>query len=97
MPEHDWALALLTNASPGSLGFNAAARQRVLAACTGIVEQTAQQVMAATEVLTPYEGVYGGSGMRCRVTLGEAGDLVFTLHNDPEMLAQMFEQDDVPS
>ncbi|MCG5525891.1 beta-lactamase family protein [Ectothiorhodospira haloalkaliphila] len=97
LPEHDWALALLTNASPGGLGLNPVVRQRVLAACTGIVEETAQPVSAACEVLTLYEGLYGGRGMRCRVTLGEAGDLVFTLHNDPEMLAQMFEQDDVPS
>ena len=91
LPEHDWALALLTNASPGGLAFNQAVRQRVLAACTGMLEEYPRPVTAAPRTLNAYAGEYGTRGMRCRVAVGEAGDLVFTLLNDPELQALMCE------
>ncbi|WP_290652468.1 serine hydrolase domain-containing protein [Aquisalimonas sp.] len=96
LPEHDWALALLTNASPGGMALNQVAQRRVLAACTGIVEEQPQPLSAAPEVLTAYAGEYGARGMRCMVAVGEAGDLVFTLPNDPELLVLMFENGEVP-
>ncbi len=96
LPEHDWALALMTNASPGGLAFNQAARRRVLAACTEIVAEPPRSVQAAPETLTAYAGQYGARGMRCRVAVGESGDLELTLQNDPELLALMFENGEVP-
>ena len=96
LPEQDWALAVMTNASPGGLALNRIARQRVLAACTGIVEAEPQPVSAAPGVLTAYAGEYRARGMRCWVAVDEAGGLTFTLHNDPELLAQMFEDGEVP-
>ncbi|TVQ48817.1 MAG: class A beta-lactamase-related serine hydrolase [Gammaproteobacteria bacterium] len=91
LPEHDCALALLTNSSPAGMAFNQTVRQRVLAECHGIVEKQLQAVATASEMLTAYEGQYGARGMRCRITIGEAGHLVFTLHDDPELLALLFE------
>jgi len=96
LPEQDWALAVMTNASPGGLALNRVARQRVLAACTGIVEADPQPVSAAPETLTVYAGEYRARSMRCRVAVDQAGGLNFTLHNDPELLAQMFENGEVP-
>ena len=96
LPEQDWALAVMTNASPGGLALNRIARQRVLAACTGIVEADPQPVPAAPETLTAYAGEYRARGMRCQVAVDEAGGLMFSLHNDPELLAQMFENGEVP-
>jgi len=96
LPEPGWALALLTNASPGGLALNRAARQRVLAACTGIVEQAPQPATAEPGTLAVHAGEYRARGMRCRVTVDEAGALVFTLQQDPALLAQMFEDGDVP-
>jgi len=96
LPEQGWALAVMTNASPGGLALNRIARQRVLAACTGIVEADPEPVSAAPETLTAYAGEYRARGMRCRVAVDEAGGLMFTLHNDSELLAMMFEDRDVP-
>jgi len=96
LPEQDWALAVMTNASPGGLALNRMARQRVLAACTGIVEEDPQALPAAPETLTAYAGEYRARGMRCQVAVDEAGGLMFSLHHDPELLAQMFENGEVP-
>ncbi|HSM27549.1 MAG TPA: serine hydrolase domain-containing protein [Thioalkalivibrio sp.] len=96
LPEQGWALALMTNASPGGLMLNRVARQRVLAACTGVVEKDPQPMSAAPWALTAYAGEYRARGMRCQVAVDEAGGLAFTLHNDPELLAQMFEDGEVP-
>ena len=96
LPEDDWALVILTNASPGGMALNLAAKQRVIAACTGIVAKEVQPVSAAPSTLTAYAGEYSARGMRCVVTVGEGGDLVFTLPADPELLAIMFENGEIP-
>ena len=96
LPEQDWALVLLNNASPGGVALNRVARQRVLAACTGIVEQEIEPVSQAPLTLSGYTGEYGARGMRCLVAVGEDGDLVFTLPVDPELFALMFENREVP-
>lgn len=96
LPEQDWALTLMTNASPGGLALNRIARQRVLAACTGIVDEDPEPVSAALGALAAYAGEYRAGGMRCVVADDQAGGLAFTLHNDPELLALMFEIDEAP-
>ncbi len=96
LPDHGWALALLTNASPGGLAFNRVARRRVLEACTGIIEQDPEPGLGTPGTLAEYAGNYGARGMRCQVAVAEAGDLELTLQNDPELLALMAEGDEVP-
>ena len=97
LPEQDWALAVMTNASPGGLALNRIARQRVIAACTGIVEADPEPVSAVPQTLSVYAGEYRARGMRCQVAVDETGGLNFTLHHDPELLAQMFENGEAPS
>ncbi|WP_290636110.1 serine hydrolase domain-containing protein [Aquisalimonas sp.] len=97
LPGHDWALALLTNASPGGLAFNRMARRRVLEACTGVIEPEPEPESATPGALAGYAGTYGARGMRCQVAVGEAGDLEFTLRNDPELPALMAEDGEVPA
>lgn len=96
LPEQDWALVILTNASPGGMALNRMATRRVLSACTGIAAEDVQPVSAAPATLTAYAGEYSARGMRCVVTVGEGGDLVFTLPPDPELLAMMFENGEAP-
>ncbi|MCC5794487.1 MAG: beta-lactamase family protein [Chromatiales bacterium] len=96
LPEQDWALALMTNSSPGGLALNRIARRRVLAACTGIVEEDPRPESVAPETLGVYAGEYRARGMRCRVGVDQGGGLRFTLHNDPELLAMMSENGEVP-
>jgi CubicO group peptidase (beta-lactamase class C family) len=89
-------LALMTNASPGGLVLNRIARQRVLAACTGIIEEDPRPVSEPPGALAAYAGEYRARGMRCLTAIDEAAGIMFTLHNDPELLAQMFENGEVP-
>jgi CubicO group peptidase (beta-lactamase class C family) len=96
LPEQDWALVLMTNSSPGGLALNRIARRRVLAACTGIVEEDPRPELVAPETLGVYAGEYRARGMRCQVAVDQGGGLLFTLHNDPELLAMMFENGEVP-
>ena len=96
LPEQDWALVLMTNASPGGLALNRIARRRVLAACAGIVEEDPQPVSGAPETLGGYAGEYRARGMCCQIAVDQGGGLRFTLHNDPELLAMMFENGEVP-
>ena len=96
LPEHDWALVILTNSSPGGMALNQVARQRVLTGCTGAVEEDVQSLSAAPSELTAYAGEYGARGMRCRVTVGEAGELAFTVFDEPELLALMSENAEMP-
>ncbi|MBK1735506.1 serine hydrolase [Halorhodospira abdelmalekii] len=97
LPEHQWALALLTNASPGGLAFNREVQQRVLEACTGIAAAATPQLRSmAPEALTAYTGEYRDRGMRCVVSVGDRGDLLFSVYDDPEVLALMCEADEVP-
>ena len=91
LPEHDWAFVVLTNSSPGGMALNQMARQRVLAGCTGPVEENVQSQSAALSELTAYAGEYGTRGMRCRVTVGEHGELAFTILDDPELRVLMSE------
>jgi len=95
LPEQNWALALLTNSSPGGLAFCEAARARVLSECTGLAQDEAEAVPASTEELTAYEGEYRACGMHCRVTAGYSGNLLFTVYDDPELLPLMFEEQPV--
>ena len=96
LPEHGWALVVLTNSSPGGMALNQVARQRVLAGCTGAVEEDVQSVSAAPSELTAYAGEYSARGMRCRVTVGEPGELAFTVFDEPELLALMSENAEMP-
>ncbi|MDG5767097.1 serine hydrolase [Balneolales bacterium ANBcel1] len=96
LPEHDWAFALLTNSSPGGMALSQVATKRVLAACTGLAEEEMQPVSAAPSDLESYSGVYGARGMRCTVTVSEFGELVFTVSDEPELLALMSESAEVP-
>ena len=91
LPEHDWALVILTNSSPGGMAFNQVLRQRVLTACTGIAEEEIQPVPTAHSDLAAYAGVFCARGMRCRVTVGETGELIFAVSDEPELLALMSE------
>ncbi|TVQ38983.1 MAG: class A beta-lactamase-related serine hydrolase [Wenzhouxiangella sp.] len=95
MPAHDWALALLTNSSPGGMALNQVALQRVLEACLGISEKKHLPVSTAPEILAAYKGQYAARGMRCLVDTNTSGDLVFTLPDDPEVLTLMFDDGEV--
>ncbi|TVP84397.1 MAG: class A beta-lactamase-related serine hydrolase [Thioalkalivibrio sp.] len=96
LPEQAWALVLMTNSSPGGIALNRIARRRVLAACTGIVEKDPRPESVAPENLAAYAGEYRARGMHCQVAVDQAGGLLFTLHNDPELLAMMSENGEVP-
>jgi CubicO group peptidase (beta-lactamase class C family) len=96
LPEQDWALVLMNNSSPGGIALNRIARRRVLAACTGIAEEDPQPAPGALETLAAYAGEYRARGMHCQVAVDQAGGLRFTLHNDPELLAMMFENGEAP-
>ncbi|MEE2003144.1 serine hydrolase domain-containing protein [Alkalimonas sp. MEB108] len=96
LPEHDWALVLLTNSSPGGMSFNEAATKRVLAACTGIVEPSVQTVSAAPSELAEYAGEYRARSMRCLVSVDESGEFVFAVSNELELNALMSENSEVP-
>ncbi|SEA87037.1 serine hydrolase domain-containing protein [Alkalimonas amylolytica] len=89
LPEHNWALALLTNSSPGGLALCEAARTRVLSACTGLAETEARPASVNTLELAAYEGEYRALGMHCQINAGDKGKLLFTLYNDPELLQLM--------
>ena len=89
LPDHGWALALLTNSSPGGLALNEAARRRVLSACTGLVEEQAQPLVTATAELAAYKGEYRARGMHCRVSASDT--LMFDLYDDEELLPLMSE------
>ncbi len=89
LPEEDWALAIMTNASPAGLGFNRALRTRVLAACTGWIATQPQTQVATPETLAAYAGTYGARGMRCEVAAGAGGALVFSVYEGTELLELM--------
>jgi len=95
LPEHGWALALLTNSSPGGLALNEAARKRVLSACTGLLEEQAQPVAATAAELLAYEGEYRARGMHCRVTANDSGNFMFSFYGDSELLPLMYEDEPV--
>ena len=95
LPEHSWALVVLTNASPGGMALSEMVRKRVLAACTGIVEEEVQPMPAAPSELAAYEGEYGARGMHCLVTVDKAENLVFTISDEPELLALMSESAEI--
>ena len=85
------------NASPGGLALNRIARRRVLAACTGIVEEDPQPVSGAPETLAAYGGEYRARGMHCQVAIDQGGGLLFTLCNEPELLTMMSENGEIPT
>ena len=87
VPEHDWALVILTNSSPGGMALNEVATKRVLTACAGLVREEARPVSARPPELAPYTGEYGMRAMRCLVTAGEEGGLTFAISDQPELLA----------
>ena len=68
----------------------------IVSSCTGIVEEDPQPVSGAPETLAAYAGEYRARGMHCQVAVDQGGGLRFTLHNDPELLAMMFENGEMP-
>nr|WP_274521737.1 serine hydrolase domain-containing protein [Halorhodospira halochloris] len=94
LPDYDWALALLTNASPVGLAMNRELRQQVLASCTGIIEEPPKPKSVDSARLTAYAGEYRARGMCCRVDVDEAGELVLSVNNDPQLVEQATETDE---
>lgn len=91
LPEHNWALAILTNSSPGGMALNEALRKRVLAFCTGLEEAKAVPAEASAKQLVDFEGEYRARGMHCQISGDNQGNLLLTIYDDPELLSLMYE------
>lgn len=88
VPEHDFAITVLTNCGPNGEQLNHDLTAWALETYLGVVEPPPDVVDAAPGTLAPYVGDYDSSGTEVAITAG-TGRLSLAITVKPELLAEI--------
>jgi CubicO group peptidase (beta-lactamase class C family) len=95
VPERDFALVTLTNASPNGGEFNERIRRWALEAFLGITERNPEPVRLSEAELVPYTGMFETHANTAEIT-AQDGLLVVRIETKPEILAELTEGEEGP-
>ncbi|WP_152360257.1 serine hydrolase domain-containing protein [Microlunatus speluncae] len=76
LPERDFAIVVLTNATPNGRELAERILRRVLETRLGLVERPPEQLRLGPDELAPYVGIYRTDGIELRVVVGGTGLII---------------------